>query len=206
MSSTYFIFLNLANPIAKANFEASGRITSSIFSNAIANKEFLIKYIDGTAKYHPFVPNPDTDIVSPSLFNMSIKNNYSIEYNAEICRYQYFPKKPSRLSCVYAFNDYKDCEKAINLYGWSAGNIKRFQLEESPLNRVHRANMGLISLVRGLGYTVSLNGIEQDKLWRHYWNGGGDFKIQIDNPLLLNEYDSGEIWEYLIEGSLICIE
>lgn len=206
MSDTYFIFLNLANPIAKANFEASGRITSSIFSNAISNKEFLIKYIDGTAKYLPFVPNPDSDIVSPSLFNMSITNSYCIEYNAEICRYQYFPKRPSRLSCIYAFKDYKDCEKAINLYGWSAGNIKRFQLEESPLNRVHRANMELISLVRGLGYTVSLNGIEQDKLWRHYWNGGGGFKIQIDNPLLLNEYTSGEIWEYLIEGSLTCIE
>jgi hypothetical protein len=206
MSNTYFILLNLDNPIAKANFEASGRITSSIFSNAVSNKEFLTKYIDGTAKYLPFVPNPDTDIVSPSLFNMSITNSYSIEYNAEICRYLYFPKKPSRLSCIYAFKDYKDCEKAINLYRWSAGNIKQFQLEESPLNRVHRANMELISLVRGLVYTVSLNGIEQDKLWRHYWNGSGDFKIQIDNPLLLNEYASGEIWEYLIEGSLTCVE
>lgn len=210
MSQVYYVFVNLNNPLTRANFEASGRITSSVFSNIYSNPEFLKKYIDGSADYLPFVKNENSNVVSPSFFNMSASALYTVEYNAEIYRKKYCPLRPSRLSCIYAFDSLEDCKSAIDRYGWKSGNIRQFQLDESPqaveLNRIHKVNMEVISLIRGLGGTVSFDPKEIENIWQHYWSGEGELKIEIENPLLGDKYSSGVIWENLIEGSLVCID
>lgn len=200
MKDKYYVFLNLNNPIARNNFEASGRITSSGFSNALTNESFREKYLSGSADYLPFVPNQNCDSYGVSLFSLGVTDCYRIEYNAEICRRSYFSHLPSRLSCVFAFKSLEDCEKAIRLYKWNGGNIKEFRLESSPFNKVHKANMEIISLTRGLAHKSCLDPSEENKLWSHYWSGDGNCKI--DSPLI-GCHESGEIWEYLIEGSLV---
>jgi len=200
MKEKYYVFLNLDNPVARQNFEASGRITSSGFSRALSKTCFKKKYLSGSADYLPFVPNPKTDSTATSLFSLSVSDCYRIEYNAEICRKASFSHLPSRLSCIYAFKSLEDCEKAISLYKWKEDDIKEFSLEENPLNKVHKANMEVISLVRGFGYKSCLDSSEENQLWNHYWSGGGS--IKIDSPLV-GCHESGEIWEYLIEGSLV---
>lgn len=200
MKDKYYVFLNLNNPLAKANFEASGRITSSGFSNALTNESFREKYLSGSADYLPFVPNQNWDSNGVSLFSLSVTDVYRIEYNAELSRRSNFPHLPSRFSCIYAFKTIEDCEKAIRTYNWNGDNIKEFNLEANPFNKVHKANMEIISLARGFGHKSCLDSSEENKLWRHYWSGGGSCKI--DSPLV-GRHECSEIWEYLIEGCLV---
>lgn len=42
-----------------------------------------------------------------------------------------------------------------------------------------------------------------DDVWRYYWSGGGSMQMELPGPVLKHEhFDSGEIWEYLIEGRI----
>lgn len=199
----FYVFVNLNNPLVKNNFELSGRITSAGFKNALASPEFRNRYLSGQVNYLPYIPNPKPDMLQNSLFSMSTTDGYRIEYNAEICRQNNFSTLPSRLSCVYAFKHIEDCVKAIKLYNWPQGSIKEFFLEPNKLNRVHKANMEVISLARSFGHKSCLTVEGENDLWNHYWQGGGD--CRIDSPLL-GQRNSGEIWEYLIEGSLVWVE
>lgn len=201
MSEKYFVFINMDNPIVKSSFGSSRRVTSAGFTHALANPEFRVKYLSGSADYLPFMPNPKKDNLGSSLFSLSVTDNYRAEYNAEVHRKQFFPCLPSRLSCIYAFKDYSQCQKAIRKHKWLESNIIEMYLEEHPLNRVHKANMEIVSLVRGFGHTSCLSPEDEQNVWRHYWEGKGD--ITIESPLL-GRHSSGEIWEYLIEGSLVC--
>src|SRR5690554_3195793 len=118
MTNKYYVFVNMGNPIVKNNFGLSGRITSAGYLHALTSEESLNKYLLGTANYLPFVPNENQDNLGSSLFSLSVTDLYRAEYNAEVCRQDFFPKLPSRMSCVYAFKNYEDCQKAIAKYDW----------------------------------------------------------------------------------------
>jgi hypothetical protein len=145
-----------------------------------------------------------------SLFTVHATSQYEVEYDAEYLRYHEFPTLPSRLSAVYAFGREEDCRKAHELYHWDLSTLRRFRLIRDPLARVHRANMAIVSLMRSVYPRASWSREDRDNIWRHYWFGGGSLKVEI--PVIRKGapgpqwFESGEIWEYLIEGRLELVD
>jgi len=169
---------------------------------------FLKKYQEGTATYLPFLPTgSDCNVFSP--YCLTAINNYRVEYDAEICRKAYYPKYPSRLSAVYAFGDYETCEKVVKIHpDWrDLSTLKKFRLIETPLTRVIKVNMEIVTLAQKAYRISSISQSDLDNLWKHYWNGGGNFQMELpDVNFSRTKHDSGEIFEYLIEGAVVLNE
>jgi hypothetical protein len=63
--------------------------------------------------------------------------------------------------------------------------------------------MEIVSIMRYATRVSMLTREEVSKMWRHYWSGGGAVKMELPGANFQREViDSGEIWEYLIEGRL----
>lgn len=204
----FFVFINSSNPVTKSNIELTGQFTSSGITEALLSKEKLNEYLTGTMQYAPYIPNPIKNN-SISLFSLSITNEYSVEYEAEYIRSVYFPLYPSRFSCIYAFGNYQTCQKVAQLYGWDINTVKKFKLLDTPLNRVVKVNMEHISLWRGIKNTyTSFDRNDIDNFWKSYWKGDKDINVEISHFNLKNKtkFNSGTIYEYLIEGTLKLID
>ena len=98
------------------------------------------------------------------------------------------------------------CKLVSKKYGWDLSSVRRFTLLESPLNRVVKVNMEHVSLSRHAYKVASMQNVE--KIWNAYWTGVGNIQMELpDGPgFSRNKYDSGEIWEYLVEGCLQPVE
>ena len=204
----FWIFVNLSAPITAHNMS----VAKTLFSGACPawdNPEFVQEYLRGTADYLPFAPAKQ----SPgfiSVFSHNLVNDYVVEYDAELTRKQDFPLMPSRLSAVYAFGDPETCQQVHSKYGW-AEPVLRFRLKEHALNRVARVNMEIVSLARKAYRVGMLEPQDKHALWRSYWDGTGNVKMELpdarwlDNRVLWERktYESGVLWEYLIEGQLV---
>ena len=200
----FFIFCDSYNPMTVHNLTFTKTFTSAAFANCSISDEFLKKYLDGSVNYLPFLPaKRDCDVLSP--YCLTAMNDYRIEYDAEVCRKAYYPKYPSRLSAVFAFGDYETCKYVVGKYPrWDISSVKKFKLIDTPLTRVIKVNMEIVSLARR-AYRISYSEKnELDNLWKHYWNGGGNIQMELpDANFSRTKYDSGEIFEYLIEGTVV---
>ena len=200
--TNFFIFCNRYHPMTVHNLTFTKTFTSAAFTYCSISSEFLKKYSEGVANYLPYLPvKSDCEVISP--YCLTSMNDYRIEYDAEICRKANYPKSPSRLSAVFAFGDYETCKIVAKKYNWDLTSVKRFNLVNNPLNRVIKVNMEIVSLAR---YAFRISYSEQNELenlWRHYWNGGGNIQMELPNANFSREkIDSGEIFEYLIEGAV----
>lgn len=202
----FLVFVDTSNVTCWHNLRFTKSIISSGFAAAASDPEFRDVYIRGTANYAPFVPNTALTTGFVSLFAVQAASQYEIEYDAEYLRYHEFPTLPSRLSAVYAFGRAEDTRRAHDLYHWDLSTLRRFRLIRDPLARVHRANMQIVSLMRSVYPRASWSREDRDNIWRHYWSGGGSLKVEI--PVIREGaphrqlFESGEIWEHLIEGRL----
>jgi hypothetical protein len=201
----FFIFCNCFIPMTVHNLKYVKRFDSGAFSNCSISKDFLTKYLEGTVNYLPFLPTAQDRILSP--YCLTAINEYRIEYDAEISRSKYYSKYPSRFSAVFAFGDWATCKEVHRKYGWDLSTVKKFKIIDSPLTRVIKVNMEIVSLAR-TAYRISYSDMnELDHLWKHYWNGGGDIQMELPDPNCSRTiYSSGEIFEYLIEGTVVLIE
>jgi hypothetical protein len=156
--------------------------------------------------WRPWIPNPNKTTSLIQSFSWGLISNYVLEYNLENFRMQHSADAPSRLSCVYAFEDEASCRQASQLYDWPLSLVRRFRLDEEMLHKVHRANMEVISWMRGSMKNTSWSGNDLDRILGHYWSGGGELLIEI--PSFKNgiferqEIHTGKLWEILIEGRL----
>ena len=203
----FYIFCNFNNPICNHNIKFTKQIISGAFCNFETTPNFTDNYLNGTQNYLPFIKSNKAPL-SPSFYCHGMTNDYSLEYNLELYRYNNHSKYPSRLSAVYAFGDFNDCKKVSKLYGWDIKSVKKFKLKEDvtdKLIRISKHNMEIISYMRGLDCRLfSIQ--DQDLIYNKYWNGCGNInmeKIINNKPIKLN---TGEIYEYLIEGILELIE
>ncbi len=224
---TFYVFVNLKNNLTRRNFENTGCICSSAFLQVInecdkltLNKylkgiimgytsfnglttDFTEKYMNGNIDYLPFKLNLDSDINFVSFFHKNITNDYAIEYAAEITRRTFFSKLPSRLSCCYAFGDYESCIEVNRKYGWDLSTVREFELINNQMNRVAKVNMEIVSLARHAERVSSLDELTQQQIWNSYWTGLDGIKVEL--PTFNDQkdiFDSGLMWEYLIEGIL----
>jgi len=202
----FFIFCACYNPMTVHNLTITKTFTSAAYTNCSTSDEFSKKYLEGSVNYLPFLPaKGDCDFLSP--YCLTAINDYRIEYDAELCRRKYYPKYPSRLSASFAFGDYETCKKVADKHGWGISTVKKFKLVEHPLTRVTKVNMEIVSLAR-LAYRISyFDKKGADNLWKHYWDGGGNIQMELPNAnLSRTKTDSGEIFEYLIEGAVVLDE
>jgi len=69
--------------------------------------------------------------------------------------------------------------------------------------------MQVITQMWDVGHRQTFKEGEKDKIWNHYWRGGGALPIETINPEtgegpeILN---TGVIWEYLIDGQLQLVD
>lgn len=206
----FFVFADTSNMMCWHNLRFTRMISSSGISAVDTNPSFREAYLRGSANYAPYVPSSGRSCGFVSLFTVNVTSQYQVEYDAEFTRFHEFPTLPSRFSAIFAFGNEDDCRKAHELYRWDLSTLRRFRLIPNPLNRVHRANMEIISLMRSVYPRGSWSREEREAIWRHYWSGGGSLKVEI--PIIRNDafarewFESGEIWEYLIEGHLELVE
>lgn len=198
----FYVFVNFNNPITKHNIEFTKVFISGAFAAINLDKNFVIKYLENSIDYIPLVQNESSGIQPTSMFNLSIRSDYMVEYNCELYRRKYHPNFPSRFSCIYAFGDKNDCVAASEKYGWKLSTLRTFKLRENPLNRVVKANMEIISLERWANKVSSVEQETQNNIWKCYWNGYGYVEKEFPTVRGREKYGTNEIWEYLIEGQL----
>lgn len=225
--NTFYVFVNLRNNLTRHNFEKNNAICSSAFLQVVneydksiieehlgritmaytpfngLTENFVDKYVNGDIDYLPFTLNPNSNINFISFFHKNITNEYSTEYSSEISRRRFFPKFPSRLSSCYAFGDYESCLEANRKYGWDLSSVREFVLVENQYNRVAKVNMEIVSLARYAEGVASLDEQTQQQIWMSYWTGFGNFKMELPTfDGKSDVFESGIMWEYLIEGIL----
>jgi len=207
IQNEFYVFIDQYRPMTVLNLKNTKCFISAAYSNCSLDPNFLKKYLEGDVDYFPFIPHEkDLPIISP--YCLSAINYYRVEYDAELCRKNYYPKYPSRLSAIFAFGDYETCEKVNKKYDkWDLRTVKKFRLNIDDWTRVIKVNMEIVSYMR-LAY---IRGFFDDKtkndIWKNYWNGTGDIDLEL--PDVESErkiHHSGEIFEYLIEGKLVLIE
>ncbi|HBF36602.1 MAG TPA: hypothetical protein DDW50_04710 [Firmicutes bacterium] len=201
---TFYIFISKYNPSTAHLLKTNRQFSSASISNCALDKGFLDKYINGTINYIPFEPRQsELGIVSP--YGLRAISDYAVEYDAEYYRLKYFSLYPSRLSAIYAFGNYESCQLVNQKYpnNWDLNTVKKFKLENTlpSLTRVVKLNMEIVSLAR-LAYTIfSLNEEIRESIWKSYWSGSGNIALELPGANFERTvYNSGEIYEYLIEG------
>jgi hypothetical protein len=202
----YFVFINFQNPFIKHNLQITGQILSTAYASVLNDSNLAEMYLQGTINYLPFVINEKRSINFLSFSQHNAITNYRIEYDAEMRRFLSFPQLPSRLSAVYAFATKEDCRKVNRIYSWDLNSVRRFILDRDEFTKVARVNMQIISLMRSTYPFGSFSDKEIEHIWTHYWSGAGN--LEIESPTVQPsanihpKINSGEIWEYLIEGRL----
>jgi hypothetical protein len=219
--SEFFIFVNQASFWTRHNFNVSGSFVSGGFAaanpdavpsgtvaaisagaEAPVGSALRAGYEAGTLDYLQFSVNPQY-FGWPTPFAAGATTEYRVEWDAEVCRKHYDPMLPSRLSAVFAFGDYAACEAVNAQHGWPLDEVEQFRLIPNDLNRLTRVNMEIVSVAR-CSYRRAFWESEQiDWFWRSYWSGAGNLAVELPiDGVNFERVESGEIWEYLIEGRL----
>ncbi|OIQ96949.1 hypothetical protein GALL_210160 [mine drainage metagenome] len=67
--------------------------------------------------------------------------------------------------------------------------------------------MEIVSLARQAYLTSQFNEDSVTSLWRDYWSGKGNLAMNlVDEKLQPRVCQSGELWEYLIEGEMVLVD
>ncbi|HMM22958.1 MAG TPA: hypothetical protein PKA10_19790 [Selenomonadales bacterium] len=198
--SIYYAFLDPKNIFVQNNFKSSNAIASGSVNN-FHDPNFISAYQNGEIVW---IPEPEYGSKSFGAFiESALRYFYGSERDAELIRSMYYKSNPSRFSAVYGFGDYNTCEVVAQKYNWDINTVKMFRINEHPLNRITKANMEIVSYLRGIyaGQNGSL--LTDDKIvnaWKAYWDGAAWPGAEI------GEAPGEPIWEYLIDGVLYLAE
>lgn len=200
----FYIFLDFGGfigGISGHNFNLEPKLVSSGIRNIQYDNFSTQDFIEGNINYIPFT-RTNLTFNSPSTFMINTINNYNLEYNLELYRFNYYKQFPSRLSGIFAFGDYESCKLVAQKYKWNLKTVKRFKLIDSNIIKVTKHNMEIISLLRHIQLST-FSKENQDSFYNQYWLGNGNIQVEVPNfsqsTTILN---SGVIYEYLIEGCL----
>ncbi|HEY1690340.1 MAG TPA: hypothetical protein VGF95_15910 [Solirubrobacteraceae bacterium] len=200
----FFIFVDRTSMTTRHNYDLTGGFTSRC-AELLASPTGTQKLDAGQIDLLPFKQNPDQyPFLSP--FVVKLTTELWIEYEAERLRKAKHPQFPSRLSAIYAFGDKATCVEVALRHRWDLASVRRFTLAPGMPYRVVRVNMEIVSLMRTVFRLASWQVEDSDRIWSHYWVGNGN--LQVSTPDIegfggQRTWDSGVIWEWLIEGRLV---
>lgn len=201
----FYIFLdfgdNIYDHVNQHNYSLSGVMISTALKHYLGEGN-LTNYENGEIDYLPFVRADIPNICTPSAFILKTINEYNLEHNLEWYRRNNFKKYPSRFSSIFAFGDYESCKEVSKKYGWNLLSVKKFRLSEKlgelkKYVRIGKFNMEIISILRSTP-VIHFPIEDQEELYKKYWAGKGNTMVDFMGERI----ESGEIYEYLIEGIL----
>ena len=197
-----FAFVNRGSWFTRHNFDVTGQFTSPILG-AIMDPAFAAAYQDGSADFLPLVPNDHQSTSFLSPFLSSTIADYRVEMDAEVVRRTHFRSAPSRLTGVYAFEHFADCEEASQRHGWPIAEVRRFQTRW--VQRAVRANMEIVSLARAAYRAATWTQEQTNLIWSAYWGGEESLTLSlpIDGASTYDNLSSGVLWEWIIDGALV---
>jgi len=201
----FYIFVSQTNLMAQHNLKFTKQFSSGTVFDW-SNPEFVERYNNGAVDYLPFIINQNKTCHVLSAFENSITAEYRVEYNAEMQRYLHFNLCPSRLSAIYAFGSYSECETVSKKYGWDLSSVRQFQIIDSPLTRIAKVNMEIVSLDRYAQRISMCDGPTIEVTWAAYWKGMSGIEVELPTVEGRQVFRSGLIWEYLIEGVVRLLE
>lgn len=174
--------------IYKESFDRSQKIFSAGISN-LENPIFKEKFLNGEINY--------TDILNENfscrLTKFGFENiNNEFEVVVENYRKNNFPHYPSRLSCIYAFEDFDTCKLVSQLYKWDLNEVKKFKIVK--LHSACKTHMEIISTYKPDPQLIT----NLNDCLKKYWMGEKIEEILLNNKRL----SVAPIYEYLIEGVL----
>lgn len=154
------------------------------------------KFGEPDATYFQFIPNPDFS-GTLSLFQMSVTQWYSVEFNLEQARLKFFPQCPSRLSAIYVFDSRAEAEKADKVYGFSKERdlVKLRPVNPHILCNYCRHDMRFIDALRNPEIHAWEN---LEEALKSYWAGLELRAYEFQNKRI----ESDPIWEVLYDGAL----
>jgi hypothetical protein len=175
---------------------------SSAASGAWDDPEGRAAYEAGRLDHRPLIENPEPTWLSP--YAGSATAPYRVELAAEAWRREHKPTAPSRLSAVFAFASPEDAHRANEKYGWCEpeDRLFRFRLLEHPLNRVLVANGEAIQCARAAYRQGMLDPATQARLWRHYFEDGRDFEVDLPVATGKQRCRYEYLPEVLVEGTI----
>ena len=205
----FYIFVDPSRIITQHNLQITKQFISAGYGSLGIDSKFDEKYKKGEVDYVPYELK-ESDLLMLSPYYWSAINDIRIETDAEIVRRERFKFLPSRLSCIYAFGTFEDCEIASERYDWDLNTVKMFKLiSNDPYVRIAKVNMEIVSLARDFYKNTSMDWENREYIWIHYWSGNGNIKMAGPSNEVLGlrkMYDSDLLYEYLIEGALKLIE
>jgi hypothetical protein len=200
----FFIFIDRTSMMTRHQYDLMGAFTSRCAELLVSPAE-LHKLDTGQIDLLPFKQNPDQyPFLSP--FVVKLMTEQWVEYEAERLRQARCPKCPSRLSAIYAFGDEATCIEVAKKYKWNLHSVRRFELAPGLPYRAVRVNMEVVSLMRTVFRLATWQVEDADRIWSHYWASEGNLQVQtpdIEGFGGKRIWDSGVVWEWLIEGRLI---
>lgn len=202
---SFWVVVDPELPIATHNRDTVGVYTSAAFSYMSVDAEFRQKYEAGDVDYFFWRMNSERDCLAMSPFELTVTAPYAVEHNAEVYRNQHCPFKPSRLSALFAFETKRAAMKASVGSGRGRENVVEAELVEHSLNRLHRGNMDIITMMRQAARVASLAPAFHERVWEHYWSGTEN-PLEIDLPIARSPHRRkttvSTTWEWLIDGQL----
>lgn len=197
----------LSNQIEMHNIKLrDGTLVSSGFSNLFSEEQREL-FLLGDMEYLPFVIGTPTTAGTINPFLSRITERYTLEYNLEVYRRNYYKHYPSRFSGLFAFGDYETCISLSKSKSWDIGTVKKYRLKDlGTLNsyiKVIKSNFNIIGALENYGTTTYTK--QTEEVIEKYWAGEGSVIIpeyRIDEDIFLPEKKCGVRWEYLIEGIL----
>jgi hypothetical protein len=197
-----YVFVNRASPIAVLNLQITGTFISPVYAAIEQDREFSELYRQGRADFLPFVPNTglSTNFMSP--FTARTLGDYRVEWDAEVTRKHWFPEAPSRLTAIFAFENWEDCERVNHQYRWPLEEVRRFRVAHELRRR--RVNMEIVSLARLAYNSAMLDADSVEHLWRSYWSGASEYVMDLSTADARGReiVSTDAIWELLIDGRL----
>jgi hypothetical protein len=199
LPKTVFVFVSNDNFLTANNFEVLGSITSaSVF--AWGDPRLLGLYRSGELEYLVTLPPSENALLALSPFSAQSQTD-PVERRLEEVRFREFAMRPSRFGALYAFADLPTAERAADQHGWDRTEIREVALVPDALTRVHRGNMNLISLLRGIADGGASASVDWDEACRLYWRGEAALPVEPTD-----ERFREPLWELLIDGQVLRID
>lgn len=195
-----WVFVNVELPVTARSLHSQPARFASAATAAWETEEGRAAYEAGTLDHRPLIANEASVHLSPYAAGATAP--YRVELAAEAWRREHLPLAPSRLSAIFAFESHEQALAANEHYGWSDDlrDLFRFRVVEHDLNRLLRANGEVIQCARAAYRQGPPDAETEDRLWRHYFNDGRDFELDLPVGTGVQRCSWGYVPELLIEG------